>query len=350
MYRVLIVEDETIFQRVLKKIIESMEDYKVIGIIDNGLDVMEFCDREHPDFICMDILLPGENGISVSKKIKKKYPSTVIFILSAYQDFSMVQTAMSAGLDAYMTKPYNPDEIKNAFYKSQALFEKKNYEKSTITSIMQKKEILPAFEVCKELVEKIFHLYEKDKERYIEIKKIVDYCIDYLEMLSVSNREYYEKKYEIPTGIEKYACVSEAFFHLLTQEIYRLQLLSKYPQFNVILSYIHKNIDKDVTLNEISELCNMSQGYITRIFKRYYGIGVVSYAHLIKIIWAKLYLACSELSISDISYSLGYNDPGYFGKVFKKYEGVTPSVYKRENDCQGYNITGGFGKLGGRDV
>lgn len=200
MYKVLIVEDEAIFQRVLKKIIESMQDYKVIGIIDNGLDVMDFCDREHPDFICMDILLPGENGISVSKKIKKKYPSTVIFILSAYQDFSMVQTAMSAGLDAYMTKPYHPDEIKNTFYKYQMLFEKKNYEKSTITSIMQRKEILPAFQTCKELVEKTFHLCEKDKERYVEIKKMVDYCIDYMEMLSVSNREYYKKSMRYQQG------------------------------------------------------------------------------------------------------------------------------------------------------
>lgn len=347
MYRVLIVEDETLFQRALRKIIEGMDGYQVIGVIENGLDVMEFCDRECPDFICMDILLPGENGISVSKKIKKKYPSTVIFILSAYQDFSMIQTAMSAGLDAYMTKPYNPEEIRNAFSKYQMMFEKKSDEKSMISSMMKRKEILPAFQVCGEMVGRIFSLYENEKERYSEIKKIVDYCVDYMGMLSVSNREYYRKKYEIPAGIERYACVSEAFLHLLTQEIYRLQLLSKYPQFNVILSYIHKNIDRDVTLNEIAELCNMSQGYITRIFKRYYGIGVVSYAHLIKMIWAKLYLACSELSISDVSYSLGYNDPGYFGKVFKKYEGVTPSVYKRENNCQGYNIMGGFGEIGG---
>lgn len=340
MYRVLIVEDETLFQRVLKKIIEQMDGYQVIGVVDNGIDAMEFCDKEHPDFICMDVLLPGENGISVSKKIKKKYPSTVIFILSAYQDFSMIQMAMRAGLDAYMTKPYNPEEIRNAFYKHQAMFEKKSNEKSILSSIMKKKEILSAFQTCKEIVKNMFNLCENEQERYLEIKKRVDYCIDYMGMLSVGKIEHYRKKYEIPVGIEKHRCVSEAFLQLLVQEMYRLQLLSKYPQFNVILSYIHKNIDKDVTLNEIAELCNMSQGYITRIFKRYYGIGVVSYAHLIKIIWAKLYLACSELSISDVSYSLGYNDPGYFGKVFKKYEGVTPTVYKRENNCEGYNIMG----------
>lgn len=342
MYKVLIVEDETLFQKVLTKIIESMGDYEVIGVIDNGLDVMRFCEREHPDFICMDILLPGENGISVSKRIKEKYPSIVIFVLSAYQDFAMIQTAMQAGVEAYMTKPYNPEEITHAFRKYQHLFEKKNDEKATLTAMMQQKDILAAFETCKQLTSKVFELCEKDKERYVQIKRMTDYFIHYLETLSVNGRQHYKKKYELPAGIESYPCVTEAFFHLLTQETYRLQLLSKYPQFNVILSYIHKNMDKDVTLNEIADLCNMSQGYITRIFKRYYGIGVVSYAHLIKMIWAKLYLSCSELSISDISYSLGYNDPGYFGKVFKKYEKVTPTVYKKDNASPGYNISGGF--------
>lgn len=62
MYKVLIVEDETLFRKALTKIIESMEEYQVIGQLGDGEPVLEFCEKEQPDFICMDILLPGENG------------------------------------------------------------------------------------------------------------------------------------------------------------------------------------------------------------------------------------------------------------------------------------------------
>lgn len=345
MYKVLIVEDEALFRKALIKIIESMEEYKVIGQLGDGESVLEFCEKEHPDFICMDILLPGENGLSISQKVKKRYPSIVIFILSAYHDFQLIQMAMKTGLDAYLTKPYRADEICRTFRKYQALFEKDNYEKKLITNSIYERKLIATFSLCKKLVDDIFKLYEKKQERYVQLKKITEYCVDYIGTLFPGKHDYYEKKYTLVAEAERYPCVAEAFLQMLIQEIYRFQMLSKYPQFNVILSYIQKNLDQEITLNGLANLCKMSQGYITRIFKRYYGIGAVEYAHLVKIIWARLYLACTELSISDISYSLGYNDPGYFGKVFKKYEGVTPTQFKKQNNCQGYNISGGFGKL-----
>lgn len=214
-----------------------------------------------------------------------------------------------------------------------------------LTASMKEKNITDTFLLCRKTAADIFSLYYKEEDRFRELEKIREYCVDYIGTLTAGKQEYYEKKYQLVTDAQKYPCIAEAFLHFLMQDVYRLQMISKYPQFNVILSYIHGNIEKEITLNEISEMCTMSTGYITRIFKRYYGVGVVDYAHLIKILWAKLYLACTELSISDISYSLGYNDPGYFGKVFKKYEGMTPSLYKRSYHCQGYNIRDSFGKL-----
>ncbi len=345
MYKVLIVEDESLFRKALKKIIESMEEYQVIGQMESGDKVLEFCEKEKPDYICMDIALPGEDGLSISRKVKKQYPSIVIFILSACNHFQMVQTAMRLGLDGYMTKPYDATEIKAAFVRYQHLFEKNDIEQDELTASMKGKNITSTFQLCRKMAADIFSLYYKEQERLDELKKITEYCVGYIGTLTAGKQEYYEKKYHLVTEAQKHPCIAEAFLHFLMQDVYRLQMISKYPQFNMLLSYIHGNIEKEITLNEVAEICNMSTGYITRIFKRYYGIGVVDYAHLIKILWAKLYLACTELSISDISYSLGYNDPGYFGKVFKKYEGMTPSLYKRSYQCQGYNLRDSFRRL-----
>ena len=172
MYKVLIVEDEALFRKALTKIIESMENFKVIGQLGDGEKVLEVCEKENPDFICMDILLPGENGLSISQRVKSQYPSIVIFILSAYHDFQLIQSAMKAGLDAYLTKPYQPEEIKRTFHKYQVLFEKDNYEKKLIMNSISEKKLLDTFNMCKKLTEDIFQVYSSEQERYAELKKI----------------------------------------------------------------------------------------------------------------------------------------------------------------------------------
>ena len=70
---------------------------------------------------------------------------------------------------------------------------------------------------------------------------------------------------------------------------------------------------------------------ITFIFKKYYKISVVDYIHLRKLLQAKYYMATSEMNISDISFLLGYSEAGYFCKIFKKYEGQTPSAFHKNS-------------------
>lgn len=345
MYKVLVIEDEALFRKVLRKIVETMENYQVIGELQDGDDAVALCEREKPDFVCIDLALPGENGIYVGQKLKKRWPEMKIFILSASRNFQVIRDVMDAGLDAYLCKPYHAEEVKRAFQRHQDVIIKHNEEGDAFTESIRKRNIMDTFLLCRKLTADIFSLHYKEQERYEELQKITQYTVDYMGTLTAAKRENYEKKYALVPDAQKFPCIAEAFLHFLMKDVYRLQILSKYPQFNVILTHIHHNVDKGITLNEIADLCAMSVGYITRIFKRYYGIGVVDYAHLIKILWAKLYLSCTELSISDISYNLGYNDPGYFSKVFKKYEGMTPTCYKRSYDCQGYNINGNFKSL-----
>lgn len=233
----------------------------------------------------------------------------------------------------------NPEEKKT----SKELVWMQN--KEELEKSMQEKKIVETFRLCRKFVADIFSLYYKEEERQECLEKLVQYGIDYIGTMAVGKQEHYEKKYQMVSGMYKHPCIAEAFLHFLVQDIYRMQMVSKYPQFNVVLSYVHSHMEKEITLNEVAEAGIMSTGYITRIFRRYYGIGVVDYMHLIKILWGKLYLSCTELSITDISYSLGYNDPGYFGKVFKKYEGMPPSFYKKSYNCQGYNIHDNFRML-----
>lgn len=98
-----------------------------------------------------------------------------------------------------------------------------------------------------------------------------------------------------------------------------------FPAFD----FIFNNKGKMVTLKEAANLCHISSSYFSRLFTRETGESFSSYTSRLKINWAKQLLERTDLSVTQISDELGFNEPGYFIKTFKKIEGVTPSVYRK---------------------
>lgn len=93
-------------------------------------------------------------------------------------------------------------------------------------------------------------------------------------------------------------------------------------------SYIKSNYMKDVSLDDISMCCNISSYYFSKLFKQETGENYVEYLNKVRIDNAKRMLNEGSSSIKEICYSVGYSDPNYFSRAFKKYAGVTPTEYK----------------------
>ena len=93
-------------------------------------------------------------------------------------------------------------------------------------------------------------------------------------------------------------------------------------------SFINRNYMKDLSLDDISRYCNISSYYFSKLFKQETGENYVEYLSRVRIENAKKMLSDSEASIKEISYSVGFSDPNYFSRAFKKYEGVSPTEYK----------------------
>lgn len=111
--------------------------------------------------------------------------------------------------------------------------------------------------------------------------------------------------------------------------VFQQNSIKKYSILNDVFSYIENNIEEEIGLNEIINNCSVSQGYLSRIFKRQFNISVMEYLHMRKINMAKSYFCFTDLSITDVAFKLGYNESSYFSKVFKKYENTTVYKYKK---------------------
>lgn len=95
------------------------------------------------------------------------------------------------------------------------------------------------------------------------------------------------------------------------------------------IAYIDSHPGKTVTMKEMADLCHLSPSYFSRLFHRDVGEGFTSYVNRQRIELSKKELRTTGKSISQISSELGYLNTSHFINLFKRFEGVTPLVYRQ---------------------
>ncbi|WP_316815710.1 AraC family transcriptional regulator [Pedobacter nyackensis] len=98
------------------------------------------------------------------------------------------------------------------------------------------------------------------------------------------------------------------------------------------ISYMKANVHKRLTTDEIAELFNYSSAHFSVLFKQRTGLSPIDYFIKIKIRHACTLLTESNLIIKEIAEKVGYEDPFYFSRIFKKVTGNSPLEYKRNHD------------------
>lgn len=92
--------------------------------------------------------------------------------------------------------------------------------------------------------------------------------------------------------------------------------------------YIDNHFHRDMSLDDISRELNISPYYFSKLFKEKTGENFVEYVTGRRMDKAKQLLKNSDKSIKEICIEAGYSDPNYFSRIFKKYQGVSPTEYK----------------------
>lgn len=97
-----------------------------------------------------------------------------------------------------------------------------------------------------------------------------------------------------------------------------------------VRDYLDASFTKNISLDELSSLFYISKFHLSREFKRIYGVTIGSYLLQKRLSEAKNLLRFTSLPIDTISHRCGFVDAGYFIKVFKKSEGMTPNQYRKK--------------------
>ncbi|SFF04350.1 AraC-like ligand binding domain-containing protein [Paenibacillus algorifonticola] len=119
--------------------------------------------------------------------------------------------------------------------------------------------------------------------------------------------------------------------HLLAELHKENNLNSKsFMKVHALLEYIHHHYVDKIASPDIERLFECNFDYLNRIFKTITGYPIAQYIIKVRIDHAKELLQATSLSIGEIGYLSGLNDPYYFSKVFKKHIGLSPLQYRAE--------------------
>lgn len=244
MWRVAAADDEAYLRTALKKLMnwEKM-GCKLISVVNNGRELIQCIEEEHPDIVITDIRMPEADGLEVCRYIYEQYPEIQTIILSAYTDFEYARTALRYDVADYVLK----------------------------LSILE--ELPPA-------VQKVTGKLEKQKKELEE------------EFVNPPRKKEAEGLYE---------------------------------QVN---DYIQRNYSRKITLNDIAQELHANSSYLSRLYKKESGMNLFDVVLQKRIEKAKEYMEDTDRKIYEISQAVGFDDTGYFSRVFKKYSGMSPREYQ----------------------
>src|SRR3954470_14946521 len=112
--RVVIVDDHPLIRRGLERMIHSGDGFTVCGEAGNAVEAMEVVTATNPDVAIVDVGLPGEDGIELTRRLLRKFPTLAILILSMHEEAEYAARALEAGARGYMVKHDAVEKIGSA--------------------------------------------------------------------------------------------------------------------------------------------------------------------------------------------------------------------------------------------
>lgn len=341
MFNIVIVEDEELERRALRRILDSrLEGAQVIGEARNGNEAVALLDTRQIDLMLLDIRIPRPNGIELMQMVRDRGLATKIIILTAYDHFDIMKEAIHLKADEFLLKPIRTEDLLQAVRgclgslpeKASAaaeapvadrvgeLIEANDY-RECLALLRQKVESIYAREgvvLRREVRELLSELAAMIRTRGLDLPRALERRIAELDQRNLDLHSHFQ--------------VQELVFQIadVLFEVTDPGGAHAADRIAEVLNYIERNLHKGVTLEDAAEFARISPCYLSRLFRKEMDTTFIAYVKAQRIERAKVLLRDSDLPVGNVSLDLSFSDANYFCKAFKKEVGLSPSEYRRQ--------------------
>lgn len=185
----------------------------------------------------------------------------------------------------------------------------------------------------KDLLEMYERLPEMEYKRIVQIADLLNSLVNYIVDRAVKSRNQAETyqwllsmNSENPDGVAIQELTEPAPSDGAEPD---QSVVSKSSVVYPAVVYISNHLREVVTMQAMAELCHLSPSYFSRVFSRDVGENFINYTNRQKVELGKKMLRETNQSVSQIAGELGYLDTSHFIKIFKRFEGTTPMIYRQ---------------------
>lgn len=94
-------------------------------------------------------------------------------------------------------------------------------------------------------------------------------------------------------------------------------------------AYIDKHFHEEISMEKVARMVHITPFYFSKLFKQHFSETFIDYITGLRIMLARNLIEETDMTLKEICYKVGYRDPNYFSRVFKKITGVSPMDYRR---------------------
>ncbi len=109
--KILLADDHKMFAAGIDNLLAGVPDFEIVGVYHNGKDALNALESEKVDLVITDMNMPGMNGLGLLQQIKKKRWKVKTMVLSMYDEEEIFQKCVKQGVNAYVLKNADPDEL-----------------------------------------------------------------------------------------------------------------------------------------------------------------------------------------------------------------------------------------------
>jgi NarL family two-component system response regulator LiaR len=109
--RVMLVDDHPVVRSGLSAFLLVSDDLELVGEAGSGEEALRKCEKDPPDVILMDLVMPDMDGVATTRAIRQQYPHIQVIALTSFPEETLVQQVLQAGAISYLLKNVSADEL-----------------------------------------------------------------------------------------------------------------------------------------------------------------------------------------------------------------------------------------------
>ncbi|WP_068603802.1 response regulator [Paenibacillus swuensis] len=331
MLTVMLIDDEPLIRLGLQKLIDWEKlGWQVIAQAEDGEAALEFLHEHSVDLVITDLMMPGMDGIELSKEINKTFTATNVIVLTGYDDFEYIQKSLRNQVLDYLLKPIDAELLIETLIRVKEIKQENNipfpYELESKLKCALENNDLPAVE---DLIRDLFVFFKRYNTPDSQVRQI-------WQSIRFGQECYFKERGhvinhiypDIPGGISA-ADMQCLLDHTMQTILLTLHEHNENALIRQIKSYVEERLEEDLSLTCLAKTFYVNISYLSNLFKEETGMNYSDYIAGIRIREAAKLMRNTKYSIGEIGEKVGYPDQRYFSQFFKKHTGITPSVYKQ---------------------